>query len=174
MMTRSLQRFALVAGIAFAGFSMPALAQDDGGGRGGPVLDNTNPLVTGGALSARRPGRTVQQGIAAYQQNTARVGQIFPLQSINGGGEEDFKFRRELLISVIDTFFNLINTFITAGNLFGGAGGLGDLGDLLGGLGGSANTINPESTNVSKTAFTPAPGVAPNSRPIASIYDDVF
>lgn len=176
MMTQSLRHAALFACITLAALATPGFAQDSGGGRGGPVLDNTQSLVSGGALSNRRPGRVVQQGVAAFQANTARVGQIFPLQDVGGGATEEFKFRRELLISVIDTFFNLLNTFISAGSLFGSTGGLGDLGDLLGDLTGSANTVNAESTstNVSKSAFSPVPGVAPNSRPTSGMLDDAF
>lgn len=180
--------FALLAGLALALFAMPAFAQDTGGstssGRGGPVLDNTQPLVTGGALANRRPGTIVQQGVAAFQSNTAKVGQIFPIESqsqtVGGTGTgtgTEVKFRRQLLISIIDTFFNLLNTFITSGALFSSTGGLGDLSSLLGGTSTtSASTVNAStaSTNVAKTAFTPAPGVSPTSLPIAGTPNTVY
>jgi len=117
-------------------------------------LDPTNPLVTGGALRARRPGNVINRARARFQEATARVGQRFPLQSVDGGaGAEEPKFFAQLLNSVLETVFDSINTFLSVGNLlttFGQNDSGIDLGGLLGELG-----------NLSS-----APGTAPAARAV--------
>lgn len=125
-----------LAGVFFA--AEPGLAQE-APLQGGPVLDNTQPLVTGGALQERRPGLLVGRARARFNEATARLGRRFPLQELDSsGGQEDRKFGAELLNSVLETVFDEVNSFLSlieAFFTFGqGAGSATDLADLLGQL----------------------------------------
>lgn len=77
--------------------------------------------VSGGALSARAPGNWVSAGIAKYTANRDNP----PVEDNTG---DEFKFKRELLNSVLGSFFDTLNTFLGLGSLLGG--GTASLGDI--------------------------------------------
>ncbi len=113
-----------------------------------PVITNQFTTTTGGALQARRPGVTIQQGIGVQQGS---------VDFFDGGLMPEDGFLQETMFIIMQSIFDSIMGILDTINLAAGLGGLADIFGLDGGGGTTQMTTVGNPTTTGQGTMTPVP-----------------